>query len=73
MTLENTLEQFNKYLYNNPIDKADSFQDLTESFLKNKKSVNKELKMNSRRIKTLTEKTIRANRLPRTERRSENR
>ena len=71
LSLENTLKQFNKYLYNNPINKADKFQDLVESFAKNKRSVNKELKLNSRKIKTLTEKTIRAKK--RTEIKSENR
>ena len=67
LSLEKTLKEFNKYLYSNPINKPDNFQDLSESFAKNKKSVNKELKLNSRRIKTLTEKSIRV------ERRSENR
>ena len=71
LSLENTLKQFNKYLYNNPINKADKFQDLVESFAKNKKSVDKELKLNSRKIKTLTEKTIRAKK--RIEIKSENR
>jgi hypothetical protein len=71
LSLENTLKQFNKYLYNNPINKADKFQDLVESFAKNKRSVNKELKLNSRKIKTLTEKTIRAKK--RIEIKSENR
>ena len=65
LSLENTLKQFNKYLYNNPINKADKFQELSESFAKNKRSVNKELKLNSRKIKTLTEKTIRKVTVPR--------
>ena len=53
------------------INKADKIQDLVESFAKNKRSVNKELKLNSRKIKTLTEKTIRAKK--RIEIKSENR
>ena len=64
LSIEQTLKMFNKYLYENPVNKPETFQDLAESFAKNKKSLDKSLTLNSRKIKTLTEKSIRTLRKP---------
>jgi hypothetical protein len=47
-------------VYSNPINKPEAFQDLSESLSKNKIQVNRSLTLNRRKIKTLTEKSIRA-------------
>lgn len=59
-TIDKTITMFNKYLYSNPINKPEAFQDLSESLSKNKIQVNRSLTLNRRKIKTLTEKSIRA-------------
>jgi serine/threonine protein kinase len=59
-TIDKTIIMFNKYLYSNPINKPEAFQDLSESLSKNKIQVNRSLTLNRRKIKTLTEKSIRA-------------
>ena len=62
LSIEQTLKMFNKYLYENPVDKPEIFQDLAESFARNKKSLNKNLILNNRKIKTLTDKSIKISR-----------
>jgi len=59
-TTDKTITMFNKYLYSNPINKPEAFQDLSESLSRNKKMVNRSLILNRRKIKTLTEQSIRA-------------
>ena len=59
-TIDKTITMFNKYLYSNPINKPEAFQDLSESLSKNKIQVNRSLTLNRRKIKTLTEKSLRA-------------
>ncbi len=59
-TIDKTITMFNKYLYSNQINKPEAFQDLSESLSKNKKMVDRSLTLNRRKIKTLTEKSIRA-------------
>ena len=59
-TIDKTITMFNKYLYSNPINKPEAFQDLSESLSKNKKMIDRSLTLNRRKIKTLTEKSMRA-------------
>lgn len=60
LSIEQTLKMFNKYLYDNPVNKPEGFQDIAESFARNKTSVNRSLTLNSRKLKTLTENSIRS-------------
>jgi hypothetical protein len=60
LSIEQTLKMFNKYLYDDPVNKPEGFQDIAESFARNKTSVNRSLTLNSRKLKTLTENSIRS-------------
>ena len=57
--LVKTMKLFNKFLFDSKINKTSTFQDITENMSKNKTIMNKTIMLNKRKLKTITEQSIR--------------
>jgi serine/threonine protein kinase len=59
MSVEKTYNVFNKFIYNNDVNTSSVFQELSENVSENKIIINKSFSLNKRKIRSLTEKTLR--------------
>jgi hypothetical protein len=59
MSVEKTYDVFNKFIYNNAVNKSSVFQELSENISANKIIIKKSFSLNKRKIRSLTEKTFR--------------
>lgn len=57
--LVKTIKLFNKFLFDSKLNKAETFDAITDNIETNKKEINKSIMINQRKIRSLTEKTIR--------------
>jgi hypothetical protein len=57
--LVKSMKLFNKFLFDSKINNASTFQDITENMSKNKTIINKTIMLNKRKLKTITEQSIR--------------
>lgn len=57
--LVKTMKLFNKFLFDSKINKTSTFQDITENMSRNKTIMNKTIMLNKRKLKTITEQSIR--------------
>ena len=53
------MKLFNKFLFDSKINNTSTFQDITENMSKNKTIINKTIILNQRKLKTITEQSIR--------------
>jgi serine/threonine protein kinase len=59
MSIEKTSDVFNKFIYNNDINTSELFQEISENIAEHKIRINKSFSLNRRRIRSLTENSIR--------------
>ena len=57
--LVKSMKLFNKFLFDSKINNTTTFQDITENMSKNKTIINKTIILNQRKLKTVTEQSIR--------------
>ena len=57
--LVKSMKLFNKFLFDSKINNTSTFQDITENMSKNKTIINKTIMLNQRKLKTVTEQSIR--------------
>jgi len=58
--LVKSMKLFNKFLFDSKINNTNTFQDITENMSKNKTIINKTIMLNQRKLRSVTEKSIRS-------------
>ena len=59
LSLLKTIKLFNKFLFNTNINQSSTFQEIVENMEKNKASIDRSIKINERKLNSVTEKSIR--------------
>ena len=59
LSLLKTIKLFNKFLFNTNINQSSTFQEIVENMEKNKASIDRSIKINERKLNSITEKSIR--------------